>query len=446
MAGVGAKQANPRAQITVLERAPQMGGLLTGVDYPDQGLYFDLGTHICQETGNAEYDSALLEAVPGQDLLHFPTGLGDLSGAVFDGRLQEGIHFPDIRRHPDAASLIASVREHIRGQRQMTDLERSASLLETAAAKFGWAYAEKVLGPVLEHVYCTPADKLSGFAMQLPGLSRVVVDDHEDWLRAVFDGQYRAVAAVPDQRLLPVAMRHNRRSFYSRRSGSRAFVDGIVRRLSNAGARMLTGVQVARLDLQGSLIEYQAAGRTHALRYDSLVVATGAIGAAHLLKLDLSDYRFDRPLTHRLIHLRLVESCPSDLCYLYGLDTACDWYRVTNYRAFSGDDMDRRLTVEVLGREGIDNEAWPRKVAEHLASLGLLRSPAYDFSAVMRLPAGFPSPTQSNIVSLMSLGKKAAEFLPPNAVLCGIGANGGLFFQNEVALDAYWRAHRLVSV
>jgi oxygen-dependent protoporphyrinogen oxidase len=205
-------------------------------------------------------------------------------------------------------------------------------------------------------------------------------------------------------------------------------------------------VQVARLDLQGSLIEYQAAGRTHALRYDSLVVATGAIGAAHLLKLDLSDYRFDRPLTHRLIHLRLVESCPSDLCYLYGLDTACDWYRVTNYRAFSGDDMDRRLTVEVLGREGIDNEAWPRKVAEHLASLGLLRSPAYDFSAVMRLPAGFPSPTQSNIVSLMSLGKKAAEFLPPNAVLCGIGANGGLFFQNEVALDAYWRAHRLVSV
>ena len=446
MAGMGAKQANPRAQITVLERGTCMGGLLTGVEYPDQGLYFDLGTHIFQETGNAEYDSALLEAVPSQDLLHFPAGLGDLSGAVFDGRLQEGIHFPDIRRHSDAASLIASVREHIRGLRLLTELDRSASLLENAAAKFGGAYAAKVLGPVLEHVYFTPADKLSGFAMQLPGLTRVVVDDLEDWLCAVSDGSYRAVAAVPDQRRLPAAMRHTRRSFYSRRLGSRAFVDGITRRLSSEGARLVTDAHVERLDLHGSLIEYKASGQTHALRYDGLVVATGAIGAAQLLKLNLSDFRFDQPMPHWLIHLRLTEFCPSDLCYLYGLDSVCEWYRVTNYRAFSGDDMDRRLTVELLGRDDIDNESWPRKVAEQLASLGLLKSPAYDFSAVMRLPAGFPSPTQRNIASLMNLGERAEEVLPTNAVLCGIGANGGQFFQNEVAPAAYRRAYQLAAV
>jgi oxygen-dependent protoporphyrinogen oxidase len=339
------------------------------------------------------------------------------------------------------------LREHIRGLRHVSELDRSATLLETAAAKFGWTFAEKVLAPALEHVYCTPADKLSGFAMQLPGLTRVVVDNNEDWLRgAISNRLYRAVAAIPDQRCLPAAMRHTRRSFYSRSLGSRAFVDGIIRRLSTAGVRLVTDVKVEHLDLQGSLIEYQAAGQVHALRYDSLVVATGAIGAANLLKLDLSNFRFDPPMPYWLIHLRLAESCPSDLCYLYGLDSACEWYRVTNYRAFSGDDTDRRLTVEILGREGIDNEAWPRKVAEHLAALGFLRSPAYDFSAVMPLPAGFPSPTQNNIASLMNLGAKATEVLPLNAILCGIGANGGMFFQNEVALDAYLRTHRLVSV
>lgn len=446
MAAVAAKQANPQAKITVLERAPQMGGLLTGVEYPDQGLYFDLGTHIFQETGDAAYDSVLLEAVPTQDLLHFSAGLGDISGSVFCGRLQENIHFPDIRHHPDAASLIGGVREHIRGLRHLSELDRSASLLETAAAKFGWTYAEKVLGPALEHVYITPADKLSGFAMQLPGLTRVVVDNHEDWLRAVSNGLYCAVAAVPDQRRLPAAMRHNRRSFYSRRLGSRAFVDGIIRRLYTAGVCLVTDVQVEHLDLQGSLIKYQASGKAHALRYDGLVLATGSIGAANLLKLDLSDFLFDRPMPHWLIHLRLAESCPSDLCYLYGLDSACEWYRVTNYRAFSGDDLDRRLTVEILGREGIDSKAWPRKVAEQLAALGFLRSPAIDFSNVMRLPSGFPSPTQNNIVSLIKLGAMAAEVLPMNAILCGIGANGGMFFQNEVALQAYWRTNRLVSV
>lgn len=446
MAAVGAKQANPEAQITLLERSPQMGGLLNGIEYPDQGLYFDLGTHIFQETGNAEYDSILLNAVPAQDLLHFPVGCGDLSGSVFCGRLQETIHFPDIRRHPDASALIACVREHIRGLSHLSELDRSASLLETAAAKFGWTFAQKVLGPILEHLFCTPADKLSGFAMQLPGLTRVVVDNYEDWLRAVSNGLYRSVVAVPDQRRLPAAMRHTRQSFYSRSLGSRAFVDGIVWRLFNAGVHLVNDVHVERLDMQCSLIEYQAAGRTHTLSYDSLVMATGAIGAAHLLKLDLSSYQFERPLPHWLIHLRLAESCPSDLCYMYGLDSTCEWYRVTNYRAFSGADADRRLTVEILGRNGIDNEAWPRKVVEHLAALGLLRSAAYDFSAVMRLPVGFPSPTRSNIISLINLGKKINEVFPPNAALCGIGANGGLFFQNEVALDAYWRAHRLVSV
>jgi protoporphyrinogen oxidase len=447
MAGLGAKQANPLAQITVLERSPQMGGLLAGVDYYDHGLYFDLGTHIFQETGNAEYDSALLEGVPAQDLLHFSVGQGDLSGSVFDGHLQEGTHFPDIRRHSGAASLISSVRKHISGLRKVSELDRGASLLKAAADKFGRNYAEKVLGPLLEHVYCTPADKLSGFAMLLPGLTRVVADDHEDWLlRAVSDSPYRAVVAVPDQRRLPAAMRHTRRSFYSRSRGSRGIVEGVTQQLSTVGASLVTDVHIERLDLQGSRINYHVAGQAHTLRYDRLVIATGVIGAAHLLKLDLSDFKFDRPMPHWLIHLRLAESCPSDLCYLYGLDSTCEWYRVTNYRAFSGDDKDRRLTVEVLGREGIDNEVWPRKVAEHLAALGLLKSPAYDFSAVMRLPAGFPSPTRSNIVSLVNLGIKAAEALPPNAVLCGVGANGGLFFQNEVAPDAYWRAYRMAAI
>lgn len=446
LAAVGAKQANPSAQLTLLERAPQIGGLMAGVEYPDKQLYFDLGTHIFQETGDRAYDSALLEAVPRNDLLHFPVGLGDLSGAIFNGRLQEGIHFPDIRQHSDAASLTAGVRDHIRGLSQLAGLDRGSTLLENAVAKFGWGYATEVLLPILEHVYCIPAEKLAGFAMELPGLTRVVVDDYDVWLRSVSQGLYRAVAAVPDQRRLPAEMRHMRRSFYSRRLGSRAFVDGITQRLSSAGVRLLTDVNVERLDLQGSLIQYQASGQTHALRYDALIVATGAIGAAHLLKLDLSDFRFDQPLPHWLIHLRLAECCPSDLCYLYGLDFACKWYRITNYRAFSGDDTDHRLTVEVLGRDNVDNEVWPRKITEQLASLGLLKSHSYDFSAVMRLPAGFPSPTRRNIASLINLGARVAEALPPNAVLCGIGANGGQFFQNEVAPEAYRRAYQLAAV
>jgi len=38
------------AAITIIERSSQPGGLLSGIVYPN-GLYFDIGTHIFQETG-----------------------------------------------------------------------------------------------------------------------------------------------------------------------------------------------------------------------------------------------------------------------------------------------------------------------------------------------------------------------------------------------------------
>ena len=446
MAAAGAKKANPDANVKIIEHSSRLGGLLAGIEYPEQGLYYDLGTHIFQETGISDYDTFILNALPEEDRLLFPLGRGDLSGSVFNGRLQKNVHFPDLRQHGDGDRLIGGIKSHISELKEVKKNSRCTKLFDEAAMIFGREYANEVICPILAHVFQLPAERLSAFSLWLPGVTRVVIDDYPKWLRSATDNVYRSVSAVPDQRMLPNHLRHTRRSFYSKRSGSKGVIDGIALALTKLGVEIILKANVAQIDLQNNTIGYKILDKDiETAEYDQLILAVGAIGAAHLLKLDVSGFRFDKPMPHWLLNLQLKGLCSSDLCYIYGLDKGCEWYRVTNYKAFSGDQLDRRLTVEIIGRETVDIKRLPMSIVEQLTTLGLIESSAVDFVNMVHLPSGFPSPTQTNILALQELGSKVSKLLPSNAALCGIGSSGGLFFQNEVAPDAYQKAFRLID-
>ena len=138
----------------------------------------------------------------------------------------------------------------------------------------------------------------------------------------------------------------------------------------------------------------------------------------------------------------LDKPCRSDLCYLYGFDRGCDWYRLTNYRAITRDPNDRRLTIKVLGRLEIDQRLLPTHILKRLCHFGFLDSDAIQFSDVLKLSSGFPSPTTQNMDALAALGKYLEADLPEGILLGGIGLSNGLFFQNEVVKHLYDRALR----
>ncbi len=436
MAAKKLRSTRPDAKITVIERNESVGGLLAGVDYNDQELYFDLGTHIFQETGDTEIDKILLNAVSTDDLIHFPVGEGDTAGAVFRGRLQTNTHYPDIRGGVVDANVVASLRGHIASaEHTLNPVERTASLLETASLRFGALFAEEIVGPTLARAYGHPADALAGFAMLLPGWTRVVVDDHADWEARVCDERYRSLVSVPNQRDLPAELRHARRSFYSRSRGSRAFVDGVANQLCDADVELLCGATILSLDSTRRSIEMiDGKGLSRSLSADLIILATGVIGAAQMLGVDLHRKGFDRPMPHWVVNVVLEQPCDSDLCYLYGLDSDCDWYRVTNYRAFSGNRVDRRLTFEVLGQHSVDS-TYPQRLVNQLHRIGIIASSGIEFAESRKLGSGFPAPTVRNMRALTALGAELSASLPPTIILGGIGARKGLFFQNEIISD-----------
>jgi protoporphyrinogen oxidase len=434
----------PEATISIVERNESLGGLLSGKLYPDEGLYFDLGTHIFQETGNPKLDSILLNAVSGEDLIRFPIEEGDLAGTVFAGRLQSNTHFPDLRDGVVDKKVIRSLRTHIAAGGSLPPINRTKSLLSTAVERFGSRFAYEVMGPILSRAYKQPLKNLSSFAMLLPGWTRIVIDNMQNWETGIEDERYRSIVAVPEQRKLPAGLRHSRHSFYSRQLGSRAFINGLAADLKSRGVKLVCGARISSLQLTPRRIELiDANGLGRVFTPDLIIIATGAVGAAQLLGINLAEMHFDSPMPHWVINILLEEPCNSDLCYLYGLDSGCEWYRITNYRALTGRVDDRRLTIEVLGQSTVDQLTLPARITKQLKKLGFLESCVISFSDVIKLKAGFPSPTVRNMEALSDLGSKLNAELPSDVILGGIGANSALFFQNEVIADLYKRVSNL---
>lgn len=445
VAAFALRQKHPSSHITLIERNTQLGGVLAGVEYPDHGLYFDMGTHIFQETGLPELDAILLSAVHKSDLLHFPVGEGDIAGVVFSGRLQENSCFPDLRGAMIDPDIAKALRLHIGAKGDLPGIDRLKPALQTATGRFGKVFTDRVVAPTLARAFGCEAQHLAGFALELAGWSRVVLDDLAEWSKRITEERYRALVAVPDQRELPKSMHHGRRSYYSRHRGTRAFIDGISAGLRDKGVEFLCGATITSMKLDSRRINLiDQYGGERALTADGIVIATGVIGAAQLLGIDLESKGFARPMPHWVINVELEDLCESDLCYVNGFDESSDWYRVTNYRAFSGDYNDRRLTIEVVGRDGIDPITWPKKLAAQLRSIGLIQSDDIRFANVLKLGSGFPAPTVRNMQALAGLGAELNAMMPDGVMLGGLGSRSGLFFQNEVVSDIYRRVSESV--
>lgn len=409
------RQRFPDAPVVVLEQASTLGGLLAGTRYPDAGLYFDQGTHIFQETGDAEIDAFIRDAIPRESLVVLP---GDWAGAVFRGRLQTNSHFPDLRPFLDLTNVRDGVR--LSGGSE-SKIVRGQNLALTIGSRFGPEYA-KLLQPILSAMFQINSSELATLALLLPGLTRVITLDAAEWENAVRVPSLRAILGYPEQRELPTEFRHGRRSFYSRHEGSAGIIQALANTLTRDGIEIRTNASAP------PLVELEA---------ENVFIATGVVGAARLLGIDFSDLTLAPPLLHRIVHVVLEQPVDSDLQYFHGLDAANAFYRVTNYRAFSGEADDRRFSIEVLERAEISDERLPDLLLGQLHALGFLPSTRRTFARVERLPKGFPRPTTDNLRGLARLHERVRERLPGHVQVGGAGAGDGLFFTNEILLHAH---------
>lgn len=427
----------PDARITLIDRDTRLGGLLAGGIYGDDGVYFDTGTHISQETGIEPLDTFIKSSIPAGDLITYSPPHGDLSGAVFADVFQANSHFPDLRGPQPFAEVAAAVRAHVYAIDKLPSMRRMDALADQLCDRFGQAYAHEVLLPRLSTLYGVAVEDLCGFALELLGATRVIIDDLDIWMsRAADDTGYRAVVGIPDPTMLPAAFSHGRKSYYSRRLGSSSFMNGAAESLRARGVSFRLGARIETVDVAAGRLAFSDASGWVELEHDILILAAGIMPAAALLGHDLRGHDFDRPLTHQVFHMLLPEAARMECYYAYNLDNAC-WYRLTNYAAFCGDSSDRRLTVEVLGERTETPEEVAASIRKDLHSRGLLTSSEGRLVGHLVLPSGFPRPSVRNFASLAAVRAAVTAAIPENVMLGGVATGGDVFFQNEVVADIY---------
>lgn len=427
----------PGKDILILEREVTLGGLLAGAHYPEQGLYFDRGTHLFRETGVTEIDALLQKMAGEENIRMFSSSQGGHAGAIYQGRLQHNSHFPDVRQHPDRQAMLDEVWGIVAGTQPIRPITTFEAIMDVALERFGEAYVNAVLSPILSQLFKRPASELAGFAALLCGLTRLVGCDRQEWLTKSGDVRFRELIAVPDQREMPVSFANTLRRYYFS-GGTAGFVKSAERYLTAQGVRIIRQARELNCDIEARNVGWlDERGDAFQEEFAQLILSNGVVGAARQLNIDLSTFGFERPILHRLVHMQLACPVESDLCYFYAFDPGFDFFRITNYRAFSGEPDDRRITIEILASEHLADAELASVMEEQLGRIGICRPGSVLWFDVQRLHTGFPVPTVNNMKAMRVLHEHLQQSLPAYVRLCGVGVGGGVFFQNEVIRNVF---------
>ena len=427
-----AKKKWQDSDVVLVNSSEVFGGNLQGYQY-DENLYFDMGTHIFQESGFRSIDELLKSVVPSDDLIVFPPGRGDFTGGLYATGLQTDTNFPIV----ETDDVYQGIESWVSKLSSVPPIDRRRSAWDVAVSRFGEEFTATRLKPILESMFHMPIKELSSFVLAMCGLSRVAASSMDRWESARDDDIWRAIMGVPNQRLLPKELAHTRKSFYARNGGTRAFIDGLLTEAGFLGVNIISGVKDICIDIENKVLSFHSLENGESqIDFCMVFSALGVVGTAKLLNVDLQSFDLQKGMPHTICNFKFSKPSMRSCFYYYGYESAASIYRVTDYDAFAlNTESTCRLTVEVLG--DVDEEKIVPDILTELESVGLIEPDSCEFSAVERLPMGFPSPSTKNFRAMDKLAGQIEESMPEFIKLGGAGFGGGRFFQNEVVPHMY---------
>jgi len=429
------KKRNPEMTVVLIEGSLSLGGNLLGVDV--MGHHFENGTHILQEIGDAEVDAVIQSAVDAKQLIQLDSSLGDVAGTIKDEKVWESTGYPDVLGQDSELALrimnqIRDLRASNLGVIKQNESFRTLDFESAATERFGVLAKDHVLLPIVQRLFGKDED-LSGFAMELCNLTRLRLVDELTWQQQIPQLELQDRVAYPDQCFLPQLYKHNRKSLYSSHRGAVDFVEGLGKICRDAGVGIELNTKVLSIDMNHKSIDLESDGDKQTVSFRYLLSCVGTTVTNTLVT-------GDRPksinrLKYRLVHFVLKSPMKSGVCYYYSQDTNSVVFRITNYAAFSGRSNDKRVTVEVIGAEGLSDQLLLKTVELELMRAHLIEKDSIEDSICLSNSYGYPIPTVETFKQFNLDELKLREYEQCGLVTGGLGVNGGLFFQNEILKD-----------
>ena len=403
-------------RVRLLERGPELGGLLRSWRAPD-GLVYDIGTHIPVPTGDARTDALIFDPSGTIDWHQIPVMK---VGNWFSGRLNAASQFIDISALPRErwqeclAALLAEPGSD----------EGATSLAAALRAHFGEPLYREVFQPLLRRFYEGEFEQLSPDAHRFLGYSRVIVGPaamcRELKRTPLYDRKIGFASYLEG--------RSGKVNVYPAEGGMGGWIERRAAALRAAGAMVETGVEITGIDAAARQVALRDGRR---LAFSTLIWAGPVAQAGRLLGAP-SEGAGPRFVPLSIVHLRLDRPPATDCHYVYLNDVSMRGFRVTLYDNFCpGPPGAWRATVEALTRPDGDSAALASQVVEELRRAGILSAgTVVTVQQATTLPQGFPEISIANAAA----ARRLAEWLAnthPWLLLCGRGG-GDVFFMDQV--------------
>lgn len=408
-----------------------LGGKLRGFYYEDANLYFDKGTHIFQESGNMFLDELIQNAFSEDELVFFPEGKGDIVGSIFNNKIHDETHYLNLKDSPYQLSEIRNHIDTLNEPQESIDIYKSVSyeLKKRFGKKFNDEYNE-----IFNNLFKLSADELSSICIQFVGFNRVVIDELSQWYSNAHNPVYRSIVGVPNQLNLPEKYRHNRKSFYLKNKGTRSLLNGLIRLLEKYKIEVITNSKIERFDIKNRNITTKVNSKTKLFNYDKAIITSGVISATKILD-PKQNIDLHPPMKATFFNVELTHPTLNDLFYFYNYDSKENFYRVTNYRAFSHKKNDKRITIEVFKSEE-DKYDQLKKILYYLKSLGFIKNTKVRHFFIEEIPFGFPVLSLDNLNQIKLLGNKLKLKHDKNVGVSGLGTGNFNFFQTQTILNS----------
>jgi len=425
------KKQHKEYEVYLHESLSELGGKLLGFDYGKNEIYFDKGTHIFQESGNVFLDEIILEAIGEENLTFYPPGKGDIVGSIHNNTLQTKSHFINLQNNFRDAKAVKNHIDNLENPLGQIDIYSSVS--DQLEKRFGANFRDNYENLFLS-LFKTAPKELSSICLSFVGSTRVVLDDYNKWIENSQSYIYRSVVGVPDQLKLPKEYTHNRKSFYPKERGTKSLILGLIKLLDDYNIKVLKNSKVLTIDGREKKINNLIKNRLTSFKFDKILIASGVISATKILT-PTTVINLTPPMKTRFFNVELDHKTLKDVFYFYNFDSKENFYRVTNYRAFTNKNSDKRITIECFDCED-DKDQQLNNILTYLKSLGFIKNSSFKNMFVEEQPYGFPVLSLSNLKKVKKLDDQLKTMLNDDLGVSGLGTGAFNFFQTEIILDS----------
>jgi len=436
----------PNAKIHLIEKENKIGGQFGSVNYGNNQI-FDYGMHIYYESCISEIDELFQEILPISEWNILEENLKDSAGLFYNNNLQTLTPYIDLRNLPEEKKNeylceIFKNFELTKGEKE----PENVSAFEILKYRFGEKICNEIFSPILYKLYQTHAQNLDEIATKLTTINRVALFSEELMLDLTQSNIIRERICFPNQYTMPNYRSNNQRGFYPKKYGMFAVLEKIKLDLEFKGVNFHMSTTITDIEIkENRILSINLSNNMKVENIDSLMWTVGLPSLSNLLKIKISDLKYDKQKNIAYyVNFTFNKNPEMDkLYYFYCFDEGFRTFRVTNYYNYCPDASSRGgfpICVEIWNREGdsTDLDVITSNTLNELKKFGVINS-EYKvlFSKIDPvLGTGFPLPSCNNINTMNTIRERIKNENISNLIPLGVYSSQNVFFIKDVLIDS----------